>query len=241
MSQRKLTSLLKLAALAMLLVGVHANSSSERRSRSDRSDGSDDDGDNGGVACRDARRVTYTVTFESRWRESRERITEHFSAFIGWAHDGSSEGRHWRVGSRASRGIELVAESGSNDQLLRELRDKERRGSVFDPEQKTGGHHETPINNLRWDLTLDRDHTWANHVTMIAPSGDWFLGDNRNLYRDGGWIEHVRDEVGTYDAGTEAGNEFKYDNRPTQEPISTLRRRLENGPGTLTFRLKSCS
>ena len=236
MSRSKLTSVLRLAALAVLLVAAHADSSSEGRGRSDDSE----DGGGGRVACRGARSATYTVTFESRWSESGESITEHFSAINGWAHDGSREGRHWRVGSRASRGIENVAEGGDNEQLLRELRDKERRGSVSEPEQKTEGHHEPPFSDLRWDITVDLEHPWASHVAMIAPSPDWFLGDNRNMHRNGGWVEHVRANLGAYDAGTESGDEFKLDNPSTREPITRLRKDLEDGPGIFTFRLRSC-
>ena len=60
---------------------------------------------------------------------------------------------------------------------------------------------------------------------MIAPSPDWFMGlNNFHLFRNNKWVDDISVDIRLYDAGTEDGDVFGYDNPATipQQNISFL-------------------
>ena len=76
----------------------------------------------------------------------------------------------------------------------------------------------TPFFSVSWLITVDRDHPWASHISMIAPSPDWFVGNHVNLLGDdGAWIDEITQDFGQYDAGTEDGDGFSTNN-PATDP-----------------------
>ena len=58
---------------------------------------------------------------------------------------------------------------------------------------------------------------------MIAPSPDWFAGINRyDLLQGNQWVNTITIPIYLYDAGTEDGDVFGYDN-PASMPQQTVR------------------
>ena len=60
---------------------------------------------------------------------------------------------------------------------------------------------------------------------MIAPSPDWFIGINSvSLYRNREWLKDTTIQLQVYDAGTEEGDIFGYNNPASvpQQPIQLL-------------------
>lgn len=60
---------------------------------------------------------------------------------------------------------------------------------------------------------------------MIAPSPDWFIGlSGLNLFANKKWMTDTTVQLFVYDAGTEDGYVFGYNNLPTnpQQPIHLL-------------------
>ena len=60
---------------------------------------------------------------------------------------------------------------------------------------------------------------------MIAPSPDWFMGlHDVNLFKNNHWVSDTTINLLVYDAGTEEGDVFGYNNPDTspQEPVALL-------------------
>ena len=57
---------------------------------------------------------------------------------------------------------------------------------------------------------------------MIAPSPDWFMGlSNVNLFENNKWLDTLSLNIRVYDAGTEEGDVFGYNN-PSTVPQQTI-------------------
>ena len=68
--------------------------------------------------CPTADSATYEVSVTSFWQEDPPLGSEHFSPFVGWAHDGSDEGRLWNLTFTATNGVESLAETGATSAIL---------------------------------------------------------------------------------------------------------------------------
>ncbi|MEO5889889.1 MAG: spondin domain-containing protein, partial [Ferruginibacter sp.] len=78
-----------------------------------------------------------------------------------------------------------------------------------------------------FDTTLNFNQTFSciSFASMIAPSPDWFMGlHNVDLFQYNGWIKDTTVSLVLYDAGTEEGDVFGYDNPETtpRQNISLL-------------------
>jgi len=73
-------------------------------------------------------------------------------------------------------------------------------------------------------------------VSMIAPSPDWFVTGEANLFIEGQWVDQVVLDVISFDAGTDSGNSFTAvdsDTNPNQ-PVSRFDDSLQK-LGTITI------
>ena len=65
-------------------------------------------------------------------------------------------------------------------------------------------------------LNVSAKYSLISFVSMIAPSPDWFAGlQNYNLVQNGNWVNNVSVNAVGYDAGTEDGDVFGYNNPAT--------------------------
>ncbi len=128
----------------------------------------------------------------------------------------------WSGGRLATKGLEDVAEIGNITNLNFELDAiiAKRKGlSRFSipPPPVTGS---TAI-----DLTFNTNYTRLSFASMIAPSPDRFLGvHDIDLFQSRKWINDTTINILVYDAGTEEGDVFSYENPATspQQNISLL-------------------
>nr|CAD7257081.1 unnamed protein product [Timema shepardi] len=144
--------------------------------------------------------------------------------WLGRSHDGSFV--LFRLGTRASSGVKLFAETGSAD-LLERLGQGD--GGVMDeflaPAVSAGGGRTEATffvdgNHSRGKITLSKSGWYSNHgfpttikpdeidepshvstdvslMSKIVPSPDWFVGiDSFNLCVDGSWLDTITIEVG---------------------------------------------
>lgn len=77
------------------------------------------------------------------------------------------------------------------------------------------------------ETTLLFNSTYPNisFASMIAPSPDWFMGvSNISLFVNNKWLDELNLNVRVYDAGTEDGDIFGYNNPSTipQQPVALL-------------------
>ena len=120
------------------------------------------------------RPVAFTASFENLWVEDRHPFrypsgNEHWSPFVFATH--SSDFVMWEEGALASRGIELIAETGSTSILRNELLAQQDENFVL-------SYDATPMIPVAFDgasvstsaLCADKDHPLVSSISMIAPS-----------------------------------------------------------------------
>lgn len=165
----------------------------------------------------------YQITFTVDWSKAKYPTdypgNAHFSKLIGWSHDSTST--LFEVGTEASYGIEVMAETGGTDHLESEFRTLIEDGEGLDA--FIGSNLETGSGTITVDLALDTKHTSVTLATMIAPSPDWYVAVvNVNLFEDGGFVDTKTVDAHVYDSGTDSGVTYGSADMDTdpQEPIS---------------------
>ena len=195
------------------------------------------------AAAADRSGATYRVTFTGAWSDAATPggVPEgaHFSPLIGAVHNAAVA--FLEAGGAASPGIESMAERGRQATLREEI---EAAGanwlSVLAKESGTGATDSATFEAV--SVTLD--HPRVTLLSMIAPSPDWFVGvfGLSLLDGEGAWVQTLAVDLFPWDAGTEEGDAFSFDNAATTPPgvITDLRGRgrFSDSPiATMTFTL----
>ena len=189
--------------------------------------------------------ATYTVTFTTAWTAEATPggvpDNAHFSPLIGGVHN--ADVAFLEAGGQATPGIESMAERGRTATLTEEIQAAGANAlSVLRKESGSGGTATTTFEAV----TVTTDHPRITLLSMIAPSPDWFVGvfGLPLLDAEGNWIEGLTVNLHAWDAGTEEGNDFSFDNGATvpHGTITSLRGegRFSDTPiATMTFTLQS--
>ena len=198
-----------------------------------------------GDASDNGPKAIYTVTYTGAWTSA---VTPggvpdgaHFSPLIGGVHNAAVA--FLEAGGTATAGIESMAERGRTATLTKEV--EAAGANALSVLRKESGSGATDSSTFE-SVVLTADHPRITLLSMIAPSPDWFVGvfGLSLLDAEGGWVEALTVELHPYDAGTEEGDEFSFDNAATvpQGTITSLRgaNMFSDTPiATLTFTLKS--
>ena len=189
--------------------------------------------------------ATYSVTFTGTWTAEATPggvpDGAHFSPLIGGVHN--ADVAFLEAGGQATPGIESMAERGRTALLTEEIQAAGANAlSVLRKESGSGVTEPSTFDSV----TVTADHPRITLLSMIAPSPDWFVGVFGLSLRgdDGNWIEALTVNLHPYDAGTEEGEEFSFDNAATV-PHGTITRlrgegRFSDAPiATMTFTLQS--
>jgi len=170
-----------------------------------------------------SRNVGYSITFSNRWTAQNHPFRypssdPHYSQFFWASH--SSDYVMWENGGTATRGIENVAEIGSIGTLRNEVQEQQNMGNVLD--DVVGSTIGTAFGGARSisneDLCVDASHPYVSGLGMIAPSPDWFSGAyNVPLWDEETmtWYRRVTVNVYAWDAGTEDGDDYRFNNPAT--------------------------
>ncbi len=167
--------------------------------------------------------VTYRVELKLDWSTPKFSLpasNPHFTWFIGMIHQKDSF--LWAANGLASEGLEFLAEVGSNGRLNNEIDNIISTGKGlsrfgFPSPPITGGFDSS--------FRFTAQQSCISFASMIAPSPDWFVGlNNFNLLKDNIWMSDVTVPLFLYDAGTEDGDVFGYDNPATspRQPVGIL-------------------
>ena len=198
-----------------------------------------------GDASDDGPKATYTITYTGAWTSAATPggvpDGAHFSPLIGGVHNAAVA--FLEAGGTATAGIESMAERGRTATLTKEI---EAAGTnALSVLRKDSGSGATESSTFE-SVVLTADHPRITLLSMIAPSPDWFVGvfGLSLLDAEGSWVEALTVDLHPYDAGTEEGEEFSFDNAATvpQGTITSLRgaSMFSDAPmATLTFTLKS--
>ena len=199
-----------------------------------------------GDASDDGPKATYTVTYTGAWTSAATPggvpDGSHFSPLIGGVHN--ADVAFLEAGGTATPGIEAMAERGRTAALSEEIKAAGANArSVLRKESGSGATESSTFEAV----VLTADHPRITLLSMIAPSPDWFVGvfGLSLLNAEGNWVVALTVDLYPYDAGTEEGEEFSFDNAATvpQGTITSLKgtgKFSSDAPmATLTFTLQS--
>ena len=189
--------------------------------------------------------ATYTVTFTGAWtvEATPGGVPDgvHFSPLIGGVHNANVA--FLEAGGTATPGIESMAERGRTATLTEEI--EAAGANALSVLRKESGPGATASDTFD-SVTLTAEHHRITLLTMIAPSSDWFVGvfGLSLLDDDGAWIEALTVNLYPWDAGTEEGDDFSFDNAATvpHGTITSLRGMdpFSDAPmATMSFSLQS--
>ena len=189
--------------------------------------------------------ATYTVTFKGAWtvEATPGGVPDgaHFSPLIGGVHN--ADVAFLEAGGTATPGIESMAERGRTATLTEEI--QAAGANALSVLRKDSGPGATASDTFE-AVTVTADHPRITLLSMIAPSPDWFVGvfGLSLLDAEGNWADALTVNLYPWDAGTEEGDDFSFDNAATVPPgtIVSLRGtgRFSDAPiATLTFTLQS--
>lgn len=180
----------------------------------------------------------YIVTFTGRWNTPDFAVPggAHFTTFVGMVHN--SNAWLWKEGIKASPGTELLAEIGNGTTMLTEIdsmiiaRNASSLILFTSPATLTGSRMSS--------IYCNSNYSQVSFASMLGPTPDWFVGvSGINLYKNSNWIADTTLNLYAYDAGTEEGDMFGYNNPATapQQNIHILQASqatvLANGNPTL--------
>lgn len=199
-----------------------------------------------GSAAGQSSTATYELTFQATWSQPTHPAAfiaaAHFSPLIGGVHN--DQVSFWTPGGIATRGIEVMAETG----LFTPLRNEVNAAIVADTAAAVvqGIGIDSPgSTTLTFQATTAHDRLTL--VTMVAPSPDWFLGVHGLPLRNeqGQWAQEITAELEVYDAGTDSGATFDAPDADT-DPAEPIRAIQSEAPflgapslGVFTIRLLS--
>ena len=189
--------------------------------------------------------ATYTITFTGAWTAEATPggvpDGAHFSPLIGGVHN--ADVAFLEAGGTATPGIESMAERGRTATLTEEI--QAAGANALSVLRKDSGPGATASDTFE-AVTVTADHPRITLLSMIAPSPDWFVGvfGLSLLDAEGNWADALTVNLYPWDAGTEEGDDFSFDNAATVPPgtIVSLRGtgRFSDAPiATLTFSLQS--
>lgn len=166
--------------------------------------------------------ASYKVIITMNWSSPQFGVPAgaHFTGFIGMVH--SKDTFLWKPGALATPGLEDVAENGNNTKMNAQLdaillKNKALLKFTISPPPVTG--------TVESNLNFNTNYSFISFASMIAPSPDWFTGiHDVSLFNDKTWINEITLNLICYDAGTEDGNVFGYNNPETmpQQNITLL-------------------
>lgn len=175
------------------------------------------------VAAPSFSEARYTISVTGKWSSPDFAVPAgaHYTTFVGMIHN--SNAWLWKDGSKASPGMELLAEIGNGVTMLTEIDSMitARNASslllfVAPP---------TLIGTRMSSFYCNNNYPQVSFASMLGPTPDWFVGvSGINLYNKNKWVTDTTVSLYAYDAGTEDGDMFGYNNPATipQQNIHVL-------------------
>jgi hypothetical protein len=169
--------------------------------------------------------VVYDVLVSGQWTANSHPTNypsnAHFSPIVGMSHN--SDAQLFELGSTASEGIKVMAETGKTDPLNSEIDAMIESGSAL--ERMNGESLPKGTSAAKGALLVSGKHALVSVVSMIAPSPDWFIAvSGISLLRDGEFVQDTIISMESYDSGTDSGSDFNSADSVTEpaQPVSVI-------------------
>ena len=168
---------------------------------------------------------SYNIKFNATWSSDSHpdnyAANAHFSPFVVYSYNGTDQGRIFKEGTIASPGMEEMAETGATGILEEEISRivDENNALNYVKANRIDSPGETEIT-----LEFNQDFSQFIFVSMIAPSPDWFVVGEGNLFVDGQWVDQIVLDVISFDAGTDSGDSFTAADSDTdpKQPVNRM-------------------
>jgi len=157
--------------------------------------------------------AVYSVEFTGKWKAPEFGVPSgvHFTTILGMIHN--SQTYQWKEGELASWGVERIAESGNTGPMVIEIDSIVALGKAI---SYVVINAPTPTGSNKTNIYCNSNYPYISFETMLAPTPDWFTGINSfNLFHNNKWITDTTVNLYSYDAGTETGDAFGYNNPET--------------------------
>jgi hypothetical protein len=162
----------------------------------------------------------YMVEITGKWKQPEFGVPAgiHFTHVLGMVHDEMSA--MWKENGMATPGVEALAESGNAYPLITEIDSFIAAGRssslVLIPAPP-------PTGTTRTNIYCNINYSHVSLETMLAPTPDWFTGiSGFDLYTNDKWVIDTTINLYAWDAGTEEGDVFAYNN-PATVPQQNIR------------------
>jgi hypothetical protein len=174
------------------------------------------------TASPDFSEARYRVEITGKWTTPQFGVPAnvHFTPVLGMVHDKNQS--MWKENVLATPGVEGLAETGGLYPLLTEIDSYIAAGRAISivviPVPP-------PTGTSTANIYCNSNYSLVSFQTMLAPTPDWFTGvSGFDLYAGGKWVTDTTINLYPWDAGTEEGDVFSYDNPPTvpQRPVHLL-------------------
>lgn len=155
----------------------------------------------------------YSIEITGKWKAPEFAVPGgvHFTTVLGMVHN--NETYLWKLNTKASTGVENVAENGNPNPLLFEIDSAIATGKSIALVRITAP---LPTGSSKVNVYCTSNYSYISLETMLAPTPDWFTGlSSFNLYENKRWITDTTVNLYAYDAGTEDGDVFGYNNPST--------------------------
>ncbi len=188
--------------------------------------------------------VSYSIKFDATWSSSTHPdnyiSSAHFSPFVIYAYNGTAEGRIFTNSSSSTPGMEEMAETGVTGILEEEINQIIEANDALD--YSVAKTIDSP-GQIEETLNFTQKFSQFIFVTMIAPSPDWFISGEADLFVDGQWVDQIVLDLISFDAGTDSGDTLTAADSDTdpKQPISHFDDSLQNlGTITITIFRRCC-
>jgi hypothetical protein len=181
-----------------------------------------------------AEEAQYKVTFKGNFSASMQPHRNfpgnpHFSQLVVAGHNKKYD--MFGLGKKSTPGVKDVAETGSSNKLVAELKVQRNRGSVLEFRRTSSGF--TGLETMALNVRVDRANPFISAITMIAPSPDWVVGVSKySVLKAGRFLEKKVIPLYAIDAGTDSGRNYTSSNSPTKPQAKIHKLRSVNGEGT---------
>lgn len=181
--------------------------------------------------------VSYNIRFDAIWSDSTHPdnyvSNAHFSPFVIYSYNGTDQGRIFTNGSISTPGMEEMAETGATSMLEEEINQIIAANNALSYVKAKSIDSPGQIEET---LNFTQEFGQFIFVTMIAPSPDWFIAGEADLFADGQWVDQIVIDLISFDAGTDSGDTLTSADSDTdpKQPISEFDDSLQ-GLGTITI------
>ncbi|MES0340836.1 MAG: spondin domain-containing protein [Candidatus Humimicrobiaceae bacterium] len=181
--------------------------------------------------------VNYNFKFDATWSNDSHPddyvSSAHFSPFVVYSYNGTDQGRIFTTDSISTSGMEEMAETGATGILEEEI------NQIIDSSNALNYAKAVKIDSpgqTEKILEFTQEFSQFIFVTMIAPSPDWFVAGEADLFIDGQWVDKMILDVISFDAGTDSGDSLTAANSDTdpKQPINRFDDSLQK-LGTITI------